>query len=110
MVQSLGRNKAPGSPHDLPLRNVESHVVGAEVRVKLGQVVKWEMGPASVFLQTRHLGEPLGHHVEAVQVSGPFHDARQLVVPDDVEGKRCSGRDIVGQRDANVGLVFLVRG
>ncbi len=95
-------------------RHVERHVVGAEVRVELGQVVEREMRPPGLrpwpVLEPRDLGKPLADHVEAAAVAGPLDDDGQLVVEHDVERDRLAGRDLPRQGDACVGLVLVARG
>ena len=76
-----GGNARTRGADDESRGNIDRHVVRAEVRVKLGQMVERKVAPFTGGLEAGELRKPLRHHVEVVPVSGAFDDARHLGVP-----------------------------
>jgi hypothetical protein len=89
--------------------HVERHIVSAEVRVELGQAMHGKVGPPAVRLESGNLGKPLTDEVKGACVARAHHHAGQLVVPNDVEVDRLTGRDLARQLHARVGLVVVPR-
>ena len=61
---------------DIILWHIDAHVVAAKVGVELADAVEGEVGPATIRLEARQLGKPLGHHVEALVKPGAQDQAR----------------------------------
>ena len=95
---------------DEALGHVDRHVVVAEVRIKLGEVVEREVRPRPVGLAPRDLREPLPEHVEAPRVARAEEHRRELLVPRDLEGDALAGLDRLRQGHAHVSLVVGVAG
>jgi len=94
---------------DVPGRDVEGHIVRAEVRIELGQMVKREVRPCPGRFEARHLRKPLAHHVESSAIAGPLDDGRQLVVECHVEIDALARGHRARQGHARVRLVVVPR-
>src|SRR5438876_1141020 len=73
LVARLRHARAGGADNDTR-GHVDRDVVRAEIRVKLGQMVKWEVTPFAVRLEPRDLREPLRDHVEIAGVARALDD------------------------------------